>query len=122
MTNEDVFKGARSALTFFFAYQNTVAKEIGNERAIALQTKMSEFFGVKQGKILKEQLGIKNNDAVAAIPLVKFLKDGMGFSIEIVEKNSKRVVIRNDRCPFTRQHGQQGWMTRLLKLSAVSAR
>jgi hypothetical protein len=24
----------------------------------------------------------------------------MGFSIEIVEKSPKRVVIRNDRCPF----------------------
>jgi hypothetical protein len=56
-------------LTFFFAYQNTVAKEIGIERAIALQTKMSEFFGANQGKMLKEQWGIKNNDAVVAIPL-----------------------------------------------------
>jgi len=100
MTNEDVFKGASSALTFFFAYQNTVAKEIGMERGAALQTKMSEFFGSKQGRMLKEQLGIKDNDAIAAIPMVKFLKDGMGFSIEIVEKSPKKVVIRNDRCPF----------------------
>jgi hypothetical protein len=100
MANEDIFRGARSALTLFFAYQNTVAKEIGMERAITLQTKMSESIGAKQGKMLKEQLGIKNNDAIAALSLIRSLKDNAGISFDIVKEGSQWVVIRNGRCPF----------------------
>lgn len=100
MVNEDVFKGARSALTFLFAYQNAVAREIGAERAIALQTKTSESMGARQGKMLKEQSGIKVFDAKAVLPLIKGLKESMGMTFEIVEESPQRVVIRNRQCPF----------------------
>jgi hypothetical protein len=100
MPNEDVFKGARSALTFLFAYQNAVAQEIGIERAIALQTRLSESMGARQGKMLKEQSGIKESDAKAALSLVKSLKESLGMTYEIVEENPQRVVIRTVRCPF----------------------
>ena len=100
MVNEDVFSGYRSALILLFAYQNAVAKEIGIERAVAVQTKMIESLGAKQGAMMKEKIGIKGNDAIAAIPLIKSLKDSAGFNIEIVAQSPQRVVIKNGRCPF----------------------
>jgi uncharacterized FlaG/YvyC family protein len=45
MAIEDVFNGAKTALTLFDAYTNTVAQEIGMERAVSLMTKMCENMG-----------------------------------------------------------------------------
>lgn len=100
MATEDVFRGAKTALTFFNAYQTTVAQEIGMERAIALQTKMCQSMGARQGKMMKEQSGIKVFDAKAAWSLVKSLKDNLGESYEILQESPQRVVIRNGTCPI----------------------
>ena len=37
MAIEDTFRGAKNAYIYYFAYLITVAREIGMERAIALQ-------------------------------------------------------------------------------------
>ena len=100
MANEDVFGGAKLMITFWFAYQNAVAQAVGTERAIALQTKTSESIGARQGKMLKEQSGIKEFDAKTALPLIKNLKGSIGMRYEIVEESPQRVVIRNMTCPY----------------------
>ncbi len=66
MAIEDAFMGARAALVIFDAYVNTVAQEIGRERAVALMTKMCESIGAMRGKMMKEQSGIKEFDAKTA--------------------------------------------------------
>jgi hypothetical protein len=66
MTVEDIFSGAESGLTMFFAYVNEVAGEIGMERAIALDTKVCQAMGAVQGKMMKEQVGIEEFDVQTA--------------------------------------------------------
>ena len=66
MAIEDTFNGAKVAYTFFFAYLNTVAQEIGMDQALALLTKMAEAMGARQGKMIKEQAGVQECDAKAA--------------------------------------------------------
>ena len=100
MAIEEAFMGAKTALTLFDAYVNTVAQEIGMERAIALMTKMCEFAGAMQGKMMKEQSVIKEFDAKAAWSLVKSFKDRLGESYEVLEESPQRVVVRNGRCPI----------------------
>jgi hypothetical protein len=100
MASEDAFMGAKTALTLLDAYVNTVAQEIGMERAIALMTKMCEFAGAMQGKMMKEQSVIKEFDAKAAWSLVKSFKDRLGESYEVLEESPQRVVVRNGRCPI----------------------
>jgi len=100
MATEDVFRGAKTALIFLNAYLNVVAQEIGMERAIALQTKMCESMGAMQGKMMKEQSGIKEFDAKAAWSLVKNLKESLGESYEVLEESPQRVVVSNGRCPI----------------------
>ena len=100
MASEDAFMAARSVFAFLDAYINTVAQEIGRERAVALMTKGCESMGAMRGKMLKEQSGIKEFDAKAAWSLVKSLKDTLGESHEVLEESPQRVLVRNDRCPF----------------------
>jgi hypothetical protein len=97
---DDVFNAAKWGLTFFYAYINTVAQEIGRERAVGLMTKMFENIGAMRGKMLKERAGIKEFDAKAAWSPVKITKDTIGQNYEVVEETPQRVVVRNGRCPI----------------------
>ncbi|MBW2410587.1 MAG: hypothetical protein JRF72_12370, partial [Deltaproteobacteria bacterium] len=56
---EDTYNGAASAMTFFNAYIQTVAEEIGMDKAVGLYTKMCENMGAMQGGMLKEQAGLE---------------------------------------------------------------
>jgi hypothetical protein len=98
--SDNAFNAAKTALTLLHAYVNTVAQEIGRERALGLMTKMCENMGVMRGKMMKEKAGIKEFDAKAAWPPVKNFKDTIGQNYELVEESPQRVVVRNGRCPI----------------------
>jgi hypothetical protein len=100
MAIEDTYSGARAAMTFFNAYINTVAEEIGMDRALNLLTKMCETSGAKQGKMMKEKAGTGEIDAKAAWSLVKAVPEGIGISSEVVEESTQEVVIKLGKCPL----------------------
>jgi hypothetical protein len=100
MAIEDTFNGARNGLTFLHAYINTVAQEIGMERALALDTKVNEALGATQGKMIKEHVGIEEFDAKAAHqPLINAIEEGFGILSEVIEESPQRVVFKVGRCP-----------------------
>ena len=86
MASEDAFGGAKMAFTFYDAYLNTVAEEIGMERALSLHTKMCETMGAMQGKMMKEQTDIKEFDAKAAHLMIKSSAESIGISMEVLEE------------------------------------
>ncbi len=98
MTTEDAFAAAITGYALLCAYVNTIAQEIGMERAIALLTRMSESVGARQGGMFKEQSGRKDFDAQATWSYAKSTKDRLGNTYEVVDKSPQRVVIRNHRC------------------------
>ena len=98
--HDDVFNAAKTALMFYYAYSNTVAQEIGRERALGLITKMFEKMGAGQGKMMKERAGIKEFDAKAAWSPVKNFKDTIGQNYEVIEESPRGVVLRVGRCPL----------------------
>lgn len=100
MTIDDVFNAAKAGYTYLHAYTNTVAQEIGRERAVGLMTKMFENMGAMRGKMMKERAGVKEFDAKAAWSPIKISKDTIGQSYEVVEESPQRVVVRNGRCPI----------------------
>jgi len=100
VASDNAFNAAKTALTLLHAYTNTVAQEIGRERAVALMTKMCENMGAMRGKMLKEQAGIKEFDAKAAWSPVKIFKDTVGQNYEVVEESPQRVLLRTGRCPI----------------------
>jgi len=99
MASKDAFTGAKTALIMFYAYVNTVAQEIGMERAVSLITKTCEYLGTMQGQILKEQARISECDAKTARSLMKTLTEDTGMKVQVIEESPKRVVIRSGNCP-----------------------
>ena len=99
MAIEDVRNGARSAFMLFHAYLNTVAQEIGMERALGLMTKMCEGMGTMQGQILKQQAGIEQADAKAALALARTVPEGLGVALEVIEESSQKAAWKAGGCP-----------------------
>lgn len=101
MTVAETFRGAKSGLTFLFAYQNTVAQELGMERARALNRDMVQALGTAQGKDLKDRVDIEEIPAELAGSLAgEFLEQALGIRSQAVEGSPERVVIRVERCPI----------------------
>lgn len=100
MSSDNAFNAAKATLTLLHAYTNTVAQEVGRERAVGLLTKMCENMGAMRGKMLKEQAGIKEFDAKAAWSPAKNFKDTIGQNYEVAEESPQRVLLRTGRCPI----------------------
>jgi hypothetical protein len=97
---EDVFNGAKSAMTFYDAYLKTVSEEIGMDQALSLHTKMFETMGAMQGKTLKENAGTEEIDIKAALSIAKSVPGGLGISMEVIEESPKSVVFKVGKCPI----------------------
>ena len=100
MGNEDIFNGAKSALTFYDAYLKTVAEEIGMDRAIRLHTRMFEAMGVMQGKIMKEQANMGEMDTEEALSLAKNAPESLGIRMEAVAENPQSILLKVSKCPI----------------------
>ena len=96
---EDTYNGAASAMTFFNAYIQTVAEEIGMDKAVGLYAKMCENMGAMQGEMLKEQAGMEEFDAKAAWSLVKTIPEGIGISSEVISESPQEIIVKLDKCP-----------------------
>ena len=100
MAIEDTFNGAKNAFVFHQAFVNTVAEEIGRERASALETKMCETLGALQGRMAKEQAGIQEFDAKAAHLVCSQVIGGLGLTSEVTEESPQEVVVKVGKCPI----------------------
>ena len=100
MAIKDNFDGAKNAYTYYFAYLNTVAQEIGMEKAVDLQSKMCESMGSTGGKIIKKQAGIEDFDAKAAASLAEEYIRAIGISSEVIEESPQKVVFNICKCPI----------------------
>ncbi len=100
MAMEDTYNGATAAMTFMDAYIQTVAEEIGMDRAVGLLTKMCESMGAMQGKILKEQAGAEELDVKAVWSLVKTIPEGIGIDAEVIKESGQEIVVRAGKCPL----------------------
>lgn len=101
MSVQDTFIGAKSGLAFLFAYQETVAREIGMEQAMALNRRMVEAMGTAHGQQLREQLEVDEiSPELAASVVGRFLKQALGIRSEVVDSSGKKAAIEPDRCPI----------------------
>jgi hypothetical protein len=100
MAKKDAFTGAKTAFTMFDAYVNTVAQEIGMERAVSLLTKTAENMGTMQGQMMKQQAGKKEFDAKTAASLMNTIPEDLGIEFQVIEESPKRVVLKAGRCPL----------------------
>jgi hypothetical protein len=100
MGMEDVFNGAKSAMTFYDAYLQTVAEEIGMDQAMSLHAKMFETMGAMQGKIIKEQAGTEEIDTKTALSLTKSAPESIGIRMEVLAESPQSVSFKVSKCPI----------------------
>ena len=98
MAIEDNLNAATSAYAFYDAYMNTVAQEMGMEKALALHTKMCENMGPLRGQMLKGQTHIKDFDAKAAYSVVKTVPNTLGIATEVLEESPQKVRFKCKQC------------------------
>jgi hypothetical protein len=100
MAMEDKFDGAKTAFGFYFAYLNAVAQEMGMEKATALNAKVDETLGTMQGRMMKEQAGIKEFDAkTAGLQASDAIAEALGIRSEMIEGTPQKAVMKCGRCP-----------------------
>ena len=100
MTTQDTFNGAKSGLTFMRAYVNTVAQEIGVEKALTLDTKVSEALGAMNGKMIKEQLGDREIGVKEASQvLLNVIEKGYGIQSDVVDESPDKIACKIGKCP-----------------------
>jgi hypothetical protein len=101
VTVAETFRGAKSGLTFLFAYQNTVAQEVGRERALALNSQMTTALGSAQGKVLREHVNVQAIPPKLAASLAgEFLEQALGIRSRAADGSAKSVEIEVGRCPI----------------------
>ena len=100
MGKEDVFNGAKSAMTFYDAYLKTVGEEIGMDKAVSLHTKMFETLGKMQGQMIKEEAGTEEIDTKTALSLTKGAPESIGISMEVVEESPQKISFKVGKCPI----------------------
>jgi hypothetical protein len=95
------FTGAKNGMSMFFAYFGEVAKEIGMDRALALNTRMFEAMGAAAGQAIREESGGNGVDAVTAGTLAgRHIQDTMGFEQERVEMSPEQIICACGQCPI----------------------
>jgi len=100
MSVQDTFNGAKSGLTLMRAYVNTVAQEIGVEKALAIDNKVCKALGAMQGKMIKEQIGSKEAGTKEASQiLLNVIEKGYGILSEVVDENPNKIVCKIGKCP-----------------------
>lgn len=101
MSAKDTLRGARNGLAFLFAYQNTVAQEVGLERAMALNTQVVQALGTSQGKDLRERVEVTEVPPQLAASLAgEFLEQTLGIRSRSAGGHEEEAVIQVDRCPI----------------------
>ncbi len=100
MAREDIFEGAKSGLAFYLAYMNTVAQEIGVDKAFALAAETEKAMGTAQGKLMREQAGGGEFDLKTVTSMaLSSIDKGFGISSEVVQETPEKVILRCGKCP-----------------------
>lgn len=98
MGTEAVPDSARFALTFYQAYVQAAAEEMGMERALQLHAKVFETAGAQHGQTLKDKAGSKEVDIKAALALLKTAPESLGIDMEVIEEGPQKLVLKCGKC------------------------
>lgn len=101
VSEEDIFEGAKTAYTAYFAYVNTLIKEIGKEKALELMTKSDTVRGSNVGADIKAGAGGKDFCVQEAMETIIEMAKGIGGIDTIIELNDKegKTVTAFGKCP-----------------------
>jgi hypothetical protein len=100
MSNRDKLQGATNVFTMYFAYLNGVARQMGIDKAIALSAEVDKAMGGARGRMIKENSGGAEFDAItAAAAARKSILDDFGIESKPISENADKVVTQCGQCP-----------------------
>jgi hypothetical protein len=99
MTKVDAHQTWVEAMSMYGALFNSVAKEVGIEKALKMHAAVGEPFGDQIGKALEEQLAGKKVNIRTLNKVLKPMMIGMGYDPE-VKKGPKSLTIQVAKCPM----------------------
>ena len=103
--DEQMYNSVKHGLKVQDIFVQTVAEEIGMDRAAELFAKTTEKMGKIQGSILRQNSLIKKFDAHTASALVRDMYESLGISIKMQEESARSVLFTCTRCPnYTAAH------------------
>jgi len=85
--------------SLYGAFFNEVAKELGEQKALALHRKAHELMGIATGRKLSEQMGDIKYDLKALAEILRKSNVGIGIDSQMAEGPSS-LLLRNARCPM----------------------
>jgi len=101
MANQDKLQGATNAFTMYFAYLNGVARQMGIDKAIALSAEVDKAMGGARGRMIKEQAGGVEFDAIAASAAArKSIMEDFGIESKPISEKPDEVVVQCGKCPI----------------------
>ncbi len=103
MSTKDKFNGAKIVYTDYYTYLNTVAQEIGMDRALSIMTKSDEARGIEIGKKIRDEAGGEVFGLEKAAKTIISMAKGIGGIDHVIEKGKdpKKVVTvtKFGKCP-----------------------
>jgi hypothetical protein len=100
MTKEDAFNAATFAFTSRSGLFGAVAKAMGMEQALALDSQVNDLMGAEQGKMIAAQAGVEQVDAQTAYALLENVMTTLGMSPTVTETSPQKVTFDAGPCPI----------------------
>ncbi len=100
MSNNDKLRGATSAFTLHYAYLNSVAQELGFDRAETISADVCRMMGTARGKRIKELMDLEElTPETAAEVARKSIEEDFGIISYAIEAGPERIVLQCEQCP-----------------------
>ncbi len=100
MPNTDVYPLVQTGFRLYFAFFNTVAREIGLERALALQNQTTDNLISLRSQASQGNPAAQNMDARSIWSSIKTGLEGSAYRVESIEESPQRVKFKCTQCPI----------------------
>jgi len=99
MSREEVYEATKRIYALYGAFFGAVARELGTERALALQAQAHEEQGLASGKLFKQKLG-ERPDIGALGAVLRASNLSIGIDCELAAADSSSALFSNAQCPM----------------------
>lgn len=100
MPAQDTLRGATNGLTFLQAYIDRASREVGQEKAMAMEAEVCRSLGRAQGRRIKERVAAEELDLTTVQKLLAYtIDEAFGIHSELVEASPHAMRVRCGRCP-----------------------
>ena len=99
MSREEIYEATKRVYALYGAFFGAVAREVGNERALALHAQAHEEQGLASGDMLKQKIG-ERPDIETLGAVLRASNLSIGIDSQLAAANSSSALFCNWQCPM----------------------